>query len=75
MIDARGLSCPQPVVKTQQAIKQDLPASLDVLVDDFCAVENITRLCLHLGYRITVTERDGEFQLLLERQVTDGAEK
>ncbi|MEG2924807.1 MAG: sulfurtransferase TusA family protein, partial [Oscillospiraceae bacterium] len=43
MIDARGLSCPMPVVMVQKAVKQEAPTSLEVLVDNECAVENVTR--------------------------------
>ena len=39
MIDARGLLCPMPVVKVQQAVKATHPDTLEVLVDDPCAVE------------------------------------
>ena len=47
MIDARGLSCPMPVVMTQKAIQKDAPAALEVLVDAQVAVENITRYRRH----------------------------
>ena len=43
MIDARGLSCPMPVVMTQKAIQKGAPASLEVLVDAQVAVENPLR--------------------------------
>ena len=33
MIDARGYSCPMPVVMVQNEVKKNAPASLDVLVD------------------------------------------
>ena len=49
MIDARGYACPQPVVMVQQAVKASAPESLDVLVDDRCAVENITRFASNCG--------------------------
>ncbi len=44
IIDARGLSCPQPVLVTLEAIN-DAPeaTSLEILVDSDTAVENITR--------------------------------
>ena len=43
MVDARGLLCPMPVVMVQKEVKANKPAALEVLVDDPCAVENVTR--------------------------------
>ena len=39
MIDARGYSCPMPVVMVQNEVKKNAPASLDVLVDSMTCVE------------------------------------
>ena len=41
-IDARGLSCPQPVVLTQQAIKKGL-TEFQVVVDTVVSKENVLR--------------------------------
>ena len=38
MIDARGYSCPMPVVMVQKEVKANAPQTLEVLVDDPCAV-------------------------------------
>ena len=35
-VDARGLSCPQPVLLTMEALKQDA-ARYEILVDDHTA--------------------------------------
>ena len=43
MVDARGFLCPMPVVMVQKEVKANKPDALDVLVDDPCAVENVTR--------------------------------
>ena len=44
MVDARGFICPMPVVMVQNEVKANAPATLEVLVDDRCAVENVTRV-------------------------------
>ena len=68
MIDARGLACPMPVVMVQKAVKNGTPAELEVLVDNQCAVENITRYASNQGYQVAVQEQDGEeFSLKLTR--------
>ncbi len=67
MIDARGLSCPLPVVMVQKAVKKDAPDNLEVLVDNQCAVENVTRYASNQNYKVDVKEADGEFTLRLSK--------
>ena len=67
MVDARGLLCPMPVVMVQKEVKANKPAALDVLVDDPCAVENITRYAGSQGYKVTVTEDGADFKLSLAK--------
>ncbi len=68
MVDARGFSCPIPVVKTMEAIKKDAPDSLEVLADDPCAVENITRYGENNGYSVSSSENDGEYSIVLKKK-------
>ncbi len=67
MVDARGLVCPMPVVMVQKAVKQDAPDTLQVLVDNQCAVENVTRFGKTNGYQVTVAEENGDFRLTLQK--------
>ena len=67
MIDARGLSCPMPVVMVQNEVKKNAPASLSVMVDNQVAVENITRYATLQKYTVTVAENAGEFTLTLKK--------
>ena len=67
MVDARGLLCPMPVVMVQKEVKKSQPAQLDVLVDDPCAVENVTRFAASQGYKVTVTEDGPDFKLSLSK--------
>lgn len=67
MIDARGYACPMPVVMVQNAVKDGAPAALEVLVDNRCAVENITRYAGSQGYRVEVQGQDDEYTLRLNK--------
>lgn len=49
-IDARGLSCPQPVVLVDRAIAEGI-TDLEILVDNEVARENITRLATRRGLK------------------------
>ena len=62
VIDARGLSCPEPVVLTSQALasKED---AYQVLVDNHASKENVTRFAEHQGYKVAISEADGEYTL------------
>lgn len=67
MVDARGFLCPMPVVMVQKEVKAHTPSTLDVLVDDPCAVENITRFAGSCGYQVAVAEEGPDFKLTLTR--------
>lgn len=69
MVDARGLACPLPVIQTQRAIEKEHPDTLEVLVDNNTAVQNVKRFAARAGYAVTVKElEDDEFSLLLKKQ-------
>ena len=68
MIDASGLLCPMPVVKVQQAVKATHPDTLEVLVDDPCAVENISRFAASNGYTATAVQNGEEAHITLTKK-------
>ncbi|MFO8192172.1 MAG: sulfurtransferase TusA family protein [Bacillota bacterium] len=43
IVDARGLSCPQPVILTVEAIKNDIQGEIVILVDTDTSRENVIR--------------------------------
>lgn len=67
MVDARGYSCPMPVVMVQKEVNASAPTRLEVLVDNRCSVENVTRFGGSRGYRVSVAEEGEDFRLLLEK--------
>ncbi len=52
IIDARGRSCPEPVIMTKNEIDKNSNKDLQVLVDTHVAVENITRFVTGKGYNV-----------------------
>ena len=66
MIDARGQLCPMPVIMVQKAAKEN-PAEIQVLVDDPCAVDNITRFAGNNGYQITPAPQGEDYLLILRK--------
>lgn len=61
-IDARGMSCPQPVLMTKNAIKSS-PSEIEVLVDNETARGNVERFLSSSGYTVLITEMEDEFLL------------
>jgi tRNA 2-thiouridine synthesizing protein A len=66
-IDARGLSCPQPVVLVKKAIDRIGKGTIEILVDTVTSRENVSRLARSVGYQVSVEEKEGEFVLKLEK--------
>ena len=59
---------PLPVIMAQKAIKADAPGELQVLVDNKCAVENVTRFGESQGYTVTAADNgDDEFTVTLRK--------
>ncbi|MCL0058992.1 sulfurtransferase TusA family protein [Dehalococcoidia bacterium] len=55
-VDARGFSCPIPVVKTTQALDGHPGKPVIVLVDSEVARENVSRLARSRGYSVKVEQ-------------------
>ncbi len=66
ILDARGKTCPIPVVEARRALLADATATLRVLVDNRAAVENVSRLAQSLGRGARVEEISAtEFHILI----------
>jgi TusA-related sulfurtransferase len=65
-VDARGLSCPQPVILARRALAAgDLPVV--VLVDTVTARENVTRMVQKAGFQVQVEVQGEEFRLTISK--------
>ena len=65
-LDARGLSCPEPVVMIRKAMMRK-ENEYTMMVDNPTSKENVTRYAEHQGYTVTVTEDDGEYTLNIKK--------
>lgn len=66
IVDARGLSCPEPVILARNAMS-DRAAAYQIIVDNKTACENVTRYAGSQGYRVKSAEKDGEYTLSIEK--------
>ena len=64
-VDVRGFSCPIPVVRTKQAIKDHPKEDLTVLVESAVSKENVSRLAESEGYSARVEEVEDGYKLHL----------
>lgn len=62
IIDARGLSCPEPVIMLRQAMATEA-AAYQLLVDNHASKENTLRYGEHAGYTVTIEEKGEEYTL------------
>jgi TusA-related sulfurtransferase len=65
-VDARGLSCPQPVILARKAIKAGV-FPVTVLVETVTSRENVRRAAEKLGCTVRVDELAAEFKLTLTK--------
>ena len=67
MVDARGYSCPMPVIMVQKAVKNGAPDTLEVMVDNQCSLENVTRFASNQGYKVVSSQEGEDFKLVLSK--------
>jgi len=67
VVDARGRSCPEPVLMTKRRLESLGKGQVLVLVDNGAARDNVTRLANHLGWQVRVETAEGEFRLHLNK--------
>ncbi|WP_072585964.1 sulfurtransferase TusA family protein [Clostridium sporogenes] len=61
-IDARGISCPQPVLMTKKALANN-KEGIDVIVDNMTARGNVERFMKNSGYKVIIEEKEDDFIL------------
>jgi TusA-related sulfurtransferase len=68
-VDARGLSCPQPVLMTLDEIRTGREPEIEVLVDTDTSKENVSRAAESQGCTVEGVEPDGEgYRILIARK-------
>jgi selenium metabolism protein YedF len=69
IVDARGLSCPQPVVRTKKMLEYLEPENgLVTIVDNEVARDNVLKLARNLACETSVREQGGEYYIHIRKQ-------
>jgi tRNA 2-thiouridine synthesizing protein A len=67
-VDARGLACPEPVLRARRAI-QEMPSgeSVEILVETVTSRENVLRTIRSLNCTASVEETGEGFRLIVRK--------
>lgn len=66
-IDARGLSCPQPVILTKTALEKMKSGTAEILVDTVTSRENVIRFATRAGWKTSWKATDTGFAVTAEK--------
>ncbi len=68
-VDARGLSCPQPVILTINEIKSGTDPEIIVLVDTETSQENVSRAAVSHGCTVSEVMQDNEgYRIIIKKE-------
>jgi len=73
VVDARGLSCPQPVIMTKKAMEEPGGEELTTIVNQTVALENVSKLAQSQGYEFEVKQEDDDYYIHMTR--VDGSDE
>ncbi len=75
-IDARGLACPAPVLRAKEAVDQESPEAIQVIVDTEAARQNVTRFLESQNYTVSAEQAGSDFHVngTRGRQIADTPE-
>jgi TusA-related sulfurtransferase len=68
-VDARGFSCPQPVLMTLDEIKKGDKGEIVILVDTDTSKENVSRAATSQGWKVkAVFEEGGGYRITISKE-------
>ena len=68
VVDARGLSCPEPVMVTKNALQKTDESEVTVLVSSSVAKDNVSRTVSKISWTVaSVEEEEDGFKLNLQK--------
>mgnify|MGYP000253249543 CR=1 FL=1 len=65
-IDARGMSCPQPVLMAKKGIEEN-SEGIDILVDNNTAKNNVSRFLRNQGYKLEYRNEDEDILIIARK--------
>jgi len=69
IVDAEGLSCPQPVLMTLEKIREIKKGEIIIKVDTNTSKENVSRAAQSQGWKIAaIQEKEAGYQLTINKE-------
>ena len=69
IVDARGLSCPQPVIVTMNEIKKVNKGEITIMVDTDTSKENVSRAAKNQGWEVTdIQSEDDGYRITIRKE-------
>ncbi len=66
-IDCRGLSCPEPVILSRQALMSASGKEVTVTVSNAVARDNVTRTAKSMGWQVMAEANGDDFKLIMTK--------
>jgi selenium metabolism protein YedF len=73
-IDARGLACPAPVLQTKTTVENEGATSVDVVVDNAAAQQNVQRFLESKGFSATLERQGDDFRVKAHLKTSTAAD-
>ena len=66
-VDARGFSCPQPVIMTKNGLKEAAEGEVTIIVDTMTQVQNCIRIAEKLGWTASWEEKNDDYYIIVKK--------
>ncbi len=66
-VDARGFSCPQPIIMTRNGLKEAKEGEVTIIVDTMTQVQNCIRAAELLGWETEWEEKDDDYYIVAKK--------
>jgi len=66
-IDARGLTCPQPVIETDKVLRELEKGTIVTIVDNAAARDNVKRLAEGTGCTVSIEKKGDDYYLVITK--------
>lgn len=67
LVDCRGLSCPEPVMLTRQALQGASGSEIIILVSNAVARDNVSRAAKSMGWQVNVESDEDDFKITIRK--------
>lgn len=67
ILDARGLSCPQPALMAKETLSRLGSGTVEVLLDNATACVNVSRIATKAGWNVREELSEESFRLVLTK--------